>query len=165
MGKYLAIIISYCCSSFLMSWIISSEPQKNIKLILICRTRTKKKRRACSTYINFRFLSASNAETIESNTFCTQAPCVEKGGVGGQISKKKKKNNNNHPFHDHFKRRVGKEINLDGIVRANIILINRLQPSNIIVRMRDQVNIKLPGINSLGGIIHHELRFSAKKHW
>lgn len=124
---------------------------KIITQILICRTKTKEQR-ACSTYINFRFLSASRAETTESNTFCTQAPCIEKR----QRSK---------PYFTIISHEESeKKQNLDGVIRANIILINRLQPSYIVMRMRDQVNIKLPRNNTLRGIIHHELRFSAKNH-
>ena len=53
-----------------------------------------------------------------------------------------------------------RERDLDGIVGANVVLINCLQPTNIIVGVRNQMDIELSGDYALGSIVHHELGFN-----
>lgn len=48
---------------------------------------------------------------------------------------------------------------LNGIVGTNIVLIDSFQPANIIVSVRNQMNIKLPWNNSLWCIVNHILGF------
>lgn len=50
-------------------------------------------------------------------------------------------------------------MDLNGIIGADIVLINSLQPTNIIVRVRYQMNIKLPMNNALRSIVNHILGF------
>ena len=50
---------------------------------------------------------------------------------------------------------------LYGIVGAKVILINGLQPSDIIVRVRDQMNIELPRNNGRCCIVLYILGLSA----
>lgn len=52
-----------------------------------------------------------------------------------------------------------RERDLDGIVGANVILVNGLQPTNIVVSVRNQMDIKLSGDYALRSIVCDEIGF------
>jgi hypothetical protein len=51
--------------------------------------------------------------------------------------------------------------NLNGIIGANVVLVNGLQPSDVVVGVRDQMNIELAGNNARRRIVHHVLGLRA----
>ena len=48
---------------------------------------------------------------------------------------------------------------LDRIIGTNVVLIYSLQPSDIIMRVRYQVNVNFPGNDPLGSIVSNILGF------
>lgn len=46
---------------------------------------------------------------------------------------------------------------LDGVVRTDIVLINRLQPPDIVVGVRNQMDVELARNHAMGGVISNEL--------
>lgn len=53
-------------------------------------------------------------------------------------------------------------MDLNRIVGANVVLINGLQPSNIVVSVSDKVNVQLGGMDTRRSVVDHELRLPAQ---
>jgi hypothetical protein len=45
----------------------------------------------------------------------------------------------------------------NGVVSANIVLIDGLKPTHVVVRVRDQVDVDFFGDDSLGGVVSYVL--------
>lgn len=105
--------------------------------------------------MNFLFLSANNAVTIESNTFSTHAPYIKKRKMKMKEMVwiiKFKSNSNQTKAIEHLNR----------IVRTDVVLINRLQPTNIVVSVSNQMHVNFPGNQPRRSIVHHKLRLRMK---
>lgn len=99
--------------------------------------------------MNFRFSSSNKAEITESRTFCTHAPCwpnhpTVKHSQTVQLSPKHQKEITLHRRSKDYPNRV---------VGADVVLINRLQPTNIVVRVRHQMDIDFSRHDAPGGVV------------
>lgn len=52
-------------------------------------------------------------------------------------------------IHYQIKRKAEKGVDLDRVVRADIVLVNGLEPTNIIVGMRNYMDIKFSRYNGM----------------
>lgn len=53
-------------------------------------------------------------------------------------------------------------MDLNRIIGANVVLVNGLQPPNIVVRVRDKVHIQLSGMDARRSVVDHELRLAGQ---
>lgn len=108
-----------------------------------------------STYMNLRFLSSKSEDMTESSTFCTHAPCNHKSPqliVHITIPNFAEKINNN-------KLKKKRETDPNGVVGPNVVLIDGLEPANIVVGVRYQVHVYFVWYYPLRRIVLYVLWF------
>lgn len=92
--------------------------------------------------MNFRFSSSNKAEIRESRTFCTHAPCWPNQPTPKTlkhiVQSSPQKTRKQYP---------------NRIVASEVVLIDCLQPADIVVRVRHQVDIDLPRHDAPGGVV------------
>lgn len=102
--------------------------------------------------MNLRLLSSNKAEITESNTFCTQAPYSTKQKPRNQSLTQTK-------IKSVRKAKIVIWEYSNGVVSANVVLIDSLKPTNIVVRVRDQVDIDLIWDDPVRGVVGYERGF------
>jgi len=110
-----------------------------------------------STYMNLRFLSSKSEDITESSTFCTHAPCNHKSSqliVHNTIPNFAAKINNNKLY-----KKKKTKTDPNGVVGPNVVLIDGLEPANIVVGMRYQVHVYFVWYYPLRRIILYVLWF------